>query len=111
MIYKPFSIVVVPFPFTDKEQLKKRPAIILSSIKHQKQTEHITLLMVTSAKNSSWSSDYAITNLEEAGLTSPSIVRQKLFTIDKRLIIKTIGNLATKDEKATIERLHEHLTI
>lgn len=29
-IYKQFEVVVVPFPFTDRNETKKRPASILS---------------------------------------------------------------------------------
>lgn len=32
--YKPFSVIVVPFPFTDSHHVKKRPAIVLSSEEH-----------------------------------------------------------------------------
>jgi len=108
MIYDPLSVVVVPFPFTDSANFKKRPAVVVSSITHQKSTHHVTLLMITSAKNSSWESDYLISALKEAGLTSRSIIRQKLFTIDARLIIKSIGKLSLKDEKETIHRLMDH---
>src|ERR1700722_13677065 len=109
MTYKPFSVVVVPFPFTDKDHFKKRPALVISNLEHQEQTQHISLLMITSAKNSSWSSDYLISSLENTGLTSRSIIRQKLFTIDARLIIKSIGELSSLDKKETLKRLVNHL--
>ena len=111
MIYDPFSIVIVPFPFTDKIQTKRRPALVLSSKQHQKNTEYITLLMVTSAKHSTWNSDYLIEKMESTGLTSPSIIRQKLFTIDMRLIIEALGKLSNHDSKNVKELLGEHLTI
>lgn len=109
MIYKPFSVVVVPFPFTDKGRVKRRPALVWSSLEHQEQTKHITLMMITSGKNSSWPSDYAFRSLESTGLSSPSIIRQKLFTIDSRLIMKRIGELAAVDHREVIKRLRDHL--
>ena len=111
MIYKPFSIVVVPFPFVDKHQVRRRPALVLSSLEHQKTTRHITLLMITSAKNSDWANDYLIDTLKNTGLTTPSIIRQKLFTIDTRLVIKSIGALAVEDQKETSMRLTDHLPL
>jgi mRNA interferase MazF len=109
MTYDPFSIVTVPFPFVDKNQQKRRPAVVVSSKEHQTDTQYITLLMITSAKNSEWPSDYLITGLKNTGLTSPSIIRQKLFTIDLRLVIKTIGTLSTKDKNMAIKKLKKHL--
>ncbi len=111
MTYKPYSIVVVPFPFTDKAQTKRRPAIVLSSKNHQEDTEHITLLMVTTAKNSNWQSDYQIKDLTQAGLPVPSIARQKIFTIDSKLVLHTIGHLALSDKKAIVALLHSNLTL
>ena len=111
MIYKPFSIVIIPFPFTDKLHTKRRPALVLSSSLHQKETDHITLLMITSAKNSDWGSDYSIEELKPTGLTSPSIIRQKIFTIDSRLIIDKIGCLSDDDEKEIKNRLITHLAL
>lgn len=109
MIYEPLSIVVVPFPFTDKNHAKKRPALVIGSMDHQEQTQHITLLMITSAKNSAWPSDYLISSLENTGLTSSSIIRQKLFTIDSRLIIKNIGELSSTDTEEVLKLLKSHL--
>lgn len=111
MTYKPFSIVVVPFPFTDKEHVKKRPALVISTIEHQEQTQHITLLMITSAKNSSWQSDYLISSLDGTGLSSRSIIRQKLFTIDSRLIIKSVGELSSIDREIVLKLLINHLDL
>ena len=56
--------------------------------------------MITSAKNSNWLLDVAISNLQNAGLTSESIVRMKLFTLDNRLIIRQAGSLAEADQQA-----------
>jgi mRNA interferase MazF len=111
MTYDPFSIVVVPFPFTEKLQTKRRPALVLSSTDHQAETKHITLLMITSAKHSSWESDHTIELLESTGLTSPSIIRQKLFTIDMRLVINRLGNLSDHDVKKIKKILTSHLAI
>jgi len=98
MHYNPFSIVVVPFPFADSSQIKKRPALVLSTNKFQIQTKHVTLLMITSALHSSWFGDYIIKDLETTGLSAQSIIRQKLFTIDMRFVIKMIGSLSSRDK-------------
>jgi mRNA interferase MazF len=107
--YKPFSIVVVPFPFTDSPKYKKRPAAVLSSEDHQKHSHHIVLLMITSAKHSEWHSDHKIIDLDVTGLTAESVIRQKIFTLDSRLILDTIGKLSPKDKEAIITCTQRHL--
>jgi mRNA interferase MazF len=67
--------------------------------------------MITSAKNSSWESDHLINSLAETGLTSPSIIRQKIFTLDTRLIIKSTGKLSSKDKKEILKKLSAHLQL
>ena len=101
MVNKKFDIVLVPFPFTDIPYKKWRPALVLSSFKNFSQkSDHTVLAMITSAKHSSFPLDTVISDLDFAGLSSESIVRMKLFTIDNRLIVKRIGILSSKDMKS-----------
>lgn len=99
-IFEKFSVVVVPFPFTDQDSSKRRPALVLSSTVFNTSVQHSVLAMITSAKNSNWLLDVAISDLQSAGLTSASIVRMKLFTLDNRLIIRQAGSLADADRQA-----------
>ncbi len=111
MIYKPYSIIVVPFPFTDSVETKRRPALVISSEQYQLETEHISLLMITTAKHSHWYNDHQIIDLNSSGLSAPSIIRQKLFTIDSRLVKKQIGILEKEDKKQVILILQQHLCL
>ncbi len=99
-IFDKFSVVVVPFPFTDQAARKRRPALVLSGAIFNTAVGHSVLAMITSAKNSNWLYDVAITDLNSAGLSSESIVRMKLFTLDNRLIIRQAGILADIDLQA-----------
>jgi len=110
--YKPFDVVVVPFPFTDIKADKRRPALILSSdTKFNKKSGHAVLAMITSQKNSDWPLDTTLTGNHQAGLKAPSKVRMKLFTLDSRLIIRRIGKLTTKDQKSVSNSLRSLLAI
>ena len=100
LIFDKFSVVVVPFPFTDQTATKRRPALVLSSAPFNISVGHSVLAMITSAKNSNWLFDVAISDLNSAGLSSSSIVRMKLFTLDNRLIIRKAGILADTDRQA-----------
>lgn len=100
MIYEPFDVVVVPFPFTDSAQTKKRPALVLSDASSFGDIiDHSVLAMITSSKNAAWPLDSEITDKKSSGLTAPSVVRMKLFTLDNRFIIRKIGRLSDNDQK------------
>ena len=112
MAYKPFEVVVVPFPFTDRKADKRRPALILSDdIKFNKPSGHAMLAMITSQKNPDWPLDTMISDNRRTGLTAPSKVRMKLFMLDSRLIIKKIGSLVESDKKAVRKALQSMLGI
>ncbi|MFI3119168.1 MAG: type II toxin-antitoxin system PemK/MazF family toxin [Methylococcaceae bacterium] len=106
-IFESFSVVVVPFPFTDRDAVKRRPAVVLSNTVFNASVEHSVLAMITSAKNSDWLHDVNISDLSSAGLSSASIVRMKLFTLDNRLIIRKAGILADSDQQAVIKAFSE----
>lgn len=96
---KPFDVVVVPFPFTDRTATKRRPALVLTSELFNTRAANSVLAMITSAEQSEWPGDVAITNVEAAGLHNDCVVRLKLFTLDHRLIIRKAGTLAGTDQK------------
>jgi mRNA interferase MazF len=99
-IFKPYSVVTVPFPFTDKDYTKKRPALVISQEEYQKYTHHCILAMITSAKQSGWGNDVPIQDIESTGLPGSSVIRPKLFTLDERLILSELGELSRKDKEA-----------
>jgi len=111
MIYKPFTLVVVPFPFTDSPETKKRPALVVSSEHYQRENRHISLLMIMTAKHSHWYGDHPIIDLKSSGLSVPSIIRQKLFTIDSRLIKKQVGILGKEDRKKVALLFEQHICL
>ena len=112
MTYKPYDVVVIPFPFTDIKANKRRPALILSGdAKFNKKSGHAVLAMITSQKNPEWSLDTPITGNRQAGLKAPSKVRMKLFTLDNRMIVKKIGELTGRDKRAVKGALRSLLAI
>ena len=106
-IFEKFSVVVVPFPFTDQNASKRRPALVLSTTAFNSTVQHSVLAMITSAKNSNWLLDVAISDLNSAGLAPASIVRMKLFTLDNRLIIRQVGKLAEIDQQAIAKAFNQ----
>lgn len=106
MTFSRFDVVKVPFPFTDKRAKKIRPALVISQeSEFNTPAGHSVLAMITSATHTPWPLDVSIKSLKEAGLPVQSIVRMKLFTLDHRLIIATLGRLAAGDQTAVTEAL------
>jgi mRNA interferase MazF len=106
--FKTFDVIVVPFPFTDRAEIKKRPALVLSSADHfNTKIDHSICAMITSAQHTQWPLDVIITDLESCGLQKPSLIRLKLFTLDNRLIYGTLGTLGSQDRK----KLQKSLTL
>ena len=104
MTYKAFDVVAVPFPFTDSSQTKKRPALVLSShSEFGNPIGHSVMAMITSAKNAPWPLDIAISDLAKAGLSADSVIRMKIFTLDHRFVIKTLGSLRQDDRRAVMK--------
>jgi mRNA interferase MazF len=99
--FEAFEVVRVPFPFTDKGRTKTRPALILSDhAEFGDKVGHSIMAMITSSHHAPWPHDVAITDLEAAGLPSPSVVRWKLFTLDHRLVLGPLGRLSPADVAA-----------
>jgi mRNA interferase MazF len=97
--FERFAVVRVPFPFTDREAAKNRPALVLSDPDaFNIPAAHSVMAMITSAANPPWPLDCPIEDLKAAGLPAPSKVRFKLFTLDHRLVRGQLGRLGPDDE-------------
>jgi mRNA interferase MazF len=104
--FERFTVVRVPFPFTDRTASKNRPALVLSDLEaFNVPAGHSVMAMITSAHHPPWPLDCPIADLEAAGLPAPSKVRFKLFTLDHRLVRGRLGQLAPQDQVRVLEAL------
>jgi len=110
VICDPWDVVVVPFPFTEKAGVKRRPALALSS-RVFNEKGHTILAMITTKSHFPWPGDSPIVDLAAAGLHAPCIVRLKLFTLDNSLFLRHSGRLSEEDRKAVAETLYTHLSL
>lgn len=104
MSYEPGTVVEVPFPFIDRPERKRRPALVVGGV-----PEVALLAMITSAKRSSWSSDVTLSDWKRAGLRAPSVVRLKVFSIEPEVILTARGVLSPTDRAAVAASLRRHL--
>ena len=89
------NVVVIPFPFSDLSQSKRRPALVLAPL----ESDDVVLCQITSK---STKDNYAISlddvNFESGGLNQASNIRpNRLFTADTHTILYRVGNI--KKEK------------
>jgi mRNA interferase MazF len=98
VIFDRFDVVIVPFPFTDRAQQKRRPALALSSRVFNKAAAHSVMAMITSVGNAPWPLDVRLNNLKSAGLPAASVVRMKLFTLDHQYVLRKVGKLSKADQ-------------
>ncbi len=110
MTFELFDVVVVPFPFTDRQAARRRPALVVSSPDFNATHDQSILAMITSAE-SEWPSDVAIEGWREAGLSVPCKVPLKLFTLDDALILRKAGALSERDGEAVKNSLVRFLAM
>ncbi|HEX3231434.1 MAG TPA: type II toxin-antitoxin system PemK/MazF family toxin [Pyrinomonadaceae bacterium] len=92
------DVVLVPFPFTDQSATKKRPAVIVSSDSYNKARPDVILMAITSQlSRHSRLGEVVIANWKPAGLLKASTIKPILTTIDKKLLIRLLGKLASRD--------------
>ena len=108
MTCESLDVIVVPFPFTDRDASRRRPALIVSSASFHSRHRQSILAMITST-HAEWPSDVSIRRWREAGLRVPCKIRLKLFTLDEHLILRRIGRLSEEDGVAVREALRRAL--
>jgi len=103
-----WDVVVVPFPFTERAAVKRRPALVVSK-KLFNRSGHSVMAMITSVKHQPWPGDTPVRDHRAAGLHVPCLVRLKIFTTDNRLVLKKAGKLAPADRDKTRRNIQLHV--
>ena len=101
------DVVVIPFPFSDLSQFKKRPALVIAVL----EGEDLILCQITSKYKSD---NYAISlnesDFAEGNLKIDSYIRpNKIFTAHKDLILYKIGHIKEEKLYEVLEKLEEIL--
>ena len=105
-----WDLVKVPFPYTNRPVQQRRPALVVAVPDIPGAPGLLWVLMVTSAGNRGWPGDVAVSNLTEAGLPAPSVVRPaKIATIEVS-DAERMGCLPRLDRLQVTEALRNRLT-
>ena len=97
------DVVVVPFPFSDLTQAKRRPALVVSTL----EGNDLILCQITSQYIRD---NYAISlndkDFETGGLKQPSNVRpNRIFTADSNIVLYRVGGLRIGKLNEIIEKV------
>ncbi len=110
--FQPWDIVLVPFPYTEKNYTKVRPALVVSTDTLSLKAGKYFLAMITSAQHARVYGDVLISDLKLAGLPGESIARpSKIATFEEASFVRRTGTLAVKDRKAISTQLREILCV
>jgi len=96
------DVVVVPFPFSDLSTTKKRPALVL--------IDSMGSDAVLAAITSTQKEEYAVA-LEDGDFKtgrlnhSSYILPAKLFTFQKSMIIRIVGNITESKRREVVEKI------
>lgn len=100
----PFDVVLVPFPFSNLEEVKRRPCLVLAHFKPARHPEHFIVAMMTSHLEKHFPHDVILENFEKAGLPKPTLVRlAKVVTLEAGIVLKKLGALTPHDRKSVIQ--------
>ena len=97
------DVVVVPFPFSDLSQSKRRPALVLAEL----DGDDLILCQITSQLNKDRYSDTLPQGEFQSGsLKQTSHIRpNRLFTADRNIILYSAGRLKKQKMDEVIEKV------
>jgi mRNA interferase MazF len=107
MIYKQRDIILIPFPYSDLTGSKKRPAIIISNSKLKGDDFICSLITSNSPKDGLLIKKE---HLKENKLPFKSWIKpQRIFTIDKKIIINKLASINKKFYKTLEEEIFKFI--
>ncbi|WP_163381086.1 type II toxin-antitoxin system PemK/MazF family toxin [Cyclobacterium sp. SYSU L10401] len=105
MDFRQGDIVIVPFPFTDGQQSKNRPAVVVSA-ERVNNTRDVILAQISSTTRRDDFSFYISESMLTVSLRKESQVRvQKIFVMEQRLVKKKISQLKEPAKNELIKKI------
>lgn len=103
------EVVVLPFPFSDLTQAKRRPALVITEL----EGDDVILCQITSQ----WIKDKYSISLREDDFVSGSLKQtsnirpNRIFTADQRIILYRAGNIKLEKLTEVINKIIEILQL
>ncbi|MCA6575861.1 MAG: type II toxin-antitoxin system PemK/MazF family toxin [Pseudanabaena sp.] len=102
--YSKNIVILVRYPFSDLSNAKVRPAVIVNT---PHSSQDILIVPLTSKTGSLLDGEFVLSDWAAVGLNVVTAVKRGIYTVNRSLVIKTVGKLADVD----IERLEQALRI
>ena len=99
------DVVVVPFPFSDLTQAKRRPALVIATL----EGDDVILCQITSKTvRDKYSIPLNDSNFEMGSLKQSSNIRpNRIFTADSHIILYRIGKLKSEKLSEVVDKASE----
>jgi mRNA interferase MazF len=101
------DVIIVPFPFSDLTQTKRRPALVVANL----EGDDLILCQITSkAIRDAYAIPLNHNDFETGSLNQASNIRpNRLFTADQGIILYKVGSLSSEKLQTAIDKIVEIL--
>ena len=108
--FEPGDVILLSYPFGQGAGVRKRPALVVSSSAFNQETGELVIAQITSRVSApARAGDYAIMDWREAKLPRPALVRARLATLTRSLVLRRLGSLSEADYKGALAALRTQL--
>jgi mRNA interferase MazF len=94
--YSRTDVVLIRYPFSDLSGAKIRPAVVINAAHI---SQDLIIAPLTSRIGGLLDGEFTLSAWEEAGLNVPSAIKRGIYTVESRLCLKRVGQLAEPDQK------------
>ena len=103
------DVILVPFPFSDQTDSKRRPAVVISGSGYNARHPDVILMPITSQlKSAARPDDGPVEHWRQAGLVKPSAIKPVIATLEQGLVIRTLGQFGI-DDRAALTNLLQNI--
>jgi mRNA interferase MazF len=104
------EVLLVPFPFSNQEGNKKRPAVVISNDAYHANRPDLLIMAITSQPHTMLDfATFTIVDWQTAGLLKPSFTKPVLTTLEQTLVIRSMGKLSPRDQQSLRQMLAQIL--
>jgi mRNA interferase MazF len=97
------DVVVIPFPFSDLSQSKRRPALVIASLHGD---DAILCQLTSKAIRDAYAISLDDTDFASGGLKQPGNIRpNRLFTADTHIILYRVGSIKAEKLSQVIDKI------